>query len=208
MPDSVELKDLTNKPFFEFDKSGSHKLTPTSRRKLLLYIFLEAAATVVIYINYNFLINSYPLLAPTLLGASTAALAQSLHQYHKRRFSASNIFKFVIWGLINGCTTALWIESLVTHVESVLYRILLDQLIGAPCFQLTFHALSKMWDNANLSAPSSVSSISAYFSSLKYSYCYWPFVSVAMFMFIPPNLMFLSNCIANLVWNLILSRLS
>lgn len=208
MPDKIELADLNNKPFFDIDKSGAQKLTPGSRRKLWFYVFLETLASCLIYFNYNKLILLYPLMGPTLLGASTAALAQSINQFQERRFSESKIAKFITWGMINGCFTALWIDSLVRHVDSLLYTVLIDQLIGAPCFQLVFHILSKVWDGADLSVPAtSNTSTSTFFTALKYSYFYWPFVSVAIFIS-PPNTMFLGNCTANLIWNIILSKLS
>lgn len=207
MPESIELSDLKNKPFFEYDKpEGSARLSPAARRKIWCHLLLEIVASVVFYSTYGRLILVYPYLGPTLLGASTAALAQSLNQLHKGRPSTSRLFKFIIWGCINGCLTALWIDNLVARVESVFYRIIIDQLIGAPFFQLTFHLLGKLWDVAEPGQPSH--GIGAFFTALTLSYCYWPFVSIAMFVFIPPLYMFLSNCIANLIWNVILSRIS
>lgn len=207
MPDSIELADLKHKPFFDYDKpEGLARLTPAARRKIWLHIFVETLTSVIIYSTYTRLVLYYLFLAPTLLGASTAALAQSMNQLYKGRLSNSRLLKFVLWGCINGCFTALWIDTLVARVESVFYRILIDQLVGAPSFQLIFHLLGKVWDVAEPGQPSP--SISTFLMALSYSYCYWPFVSIAMFVFIPPPLMFISNCIANLIWNVILSRIS
>lgn len=205
MPESIELSDLKHKPFFEYDKPVG-RLSPLSRRKIWLHIFLETVASVVIYSSYTRLVLLYLFLAPTLLGASTAALAQSMNQLYKGRLSICKLLKFLIWGCINGCFTALWIDTLVARVDSVFYRILIDQLVGAPSFQLTFHLLGKVWDVADPGQPSPT--FSTFVTALSISYCYWPFVSVAMFVFIPPLLMFISNCVANLIWNMILSRIA
>ncbi|QWU89088.1 hypothetical protein CA3LBN_003411 [Candidozyma haemuli] len=205
MPESIELSDLKHKPFFEYEKPEG-RLSPQNRRKIWLHILLETIASVVIYSSYTKLVSLYSFLAPTLLGASTAALAQSMNQLYKGRLSVSKLLKFLIWGCINGCFTALWIDTLVARVDSVFYRILIDQLIGAPSFQLTFHLLGKVWDVAEPGHPSP--SFSTFITALSISYCYWPFVSIAMFVFIPPSLMFISNCVANLIWNMILSRIA
>ncbi|PSK39355.1 hypothetical protein C7M61_001965 [Candidozyma pseudohaemuli] len=205
MPESIELSDLKHKPFFEFEKPEG-RLSPQNRRKIWLHILLETIASVVIYSSYTKLVLLYLFLAPTLLGASTAALAQSMNQLYKGRLSVSKLLKFLIWGCINGCFTALWIDTLVARVDSVFYRILIDQLIGAPSFQLTFHLLGKVWDVAEPGHPSP--SFSTFLTALSISYCYWPFVSIAMFVFIPQLLMFISNCVANLIWNMILSRIA
>lgn len=195
----IELADLKNKPFYDLDEK---KLSVSGRRTIWLYMFLECVTSLVIYFNYGRLLLLYPLLAPTLLGASTAALAQSINQYIKGRLVDSRVVKFAIWGLINGCFSALWIEMLILNLDSVIYRVLLDQAVGAPLFQLLFNILSSVWDQDGQNTRAT------FFRALRYSYCYWPFVSIAMFVFVPPQFMFVCNCFANLLWNLILSRVT
>lgn len=195
---NIELSDLKNKPFLDVEEP---RAVPT-----VAYVALvaEVVATFQIYYSYEHLVLSYPLLAPTLLGAASAALAQTVTQFMKHKYSTNKLLKFLVWGCINGCFTALWIDVLVSRVENIFYRVLLDQTVGAPCFQLIFSVLSSLWEDTN----AGTSAHTNYLRSLRYSYCYWPFVSVTMFAFIPSRMMFFANCIANFVWNVILSKLS
>lgn len=197
MPNSIELSDLKHKPFHDLEDSA----VP---RRAYLFLLASVFATFQIYYSYESLVVSYPLLAPTLMGASSAAVAQSLTQFIKHKFSSNRMLKFIVWGSINGCFTALWIDMLVSRVENVVYRILIDQTVGAPFFQLIFSVLSSLWDDNNPVTGAHAN----YIRSLRYSYCYWPFASITMFVFIPPRLMFFANCIANFVWNVILSKLN
>lgn len=175
------------------------------QRKLISYIIIEALISLIIYYNYfKIEISTHHLIAPTILGASTAALAQSINQYSKRNFSLNRIFKFVVWGCINGCFTVLWIDMLIYQVDGLTYRIVVDQFIGAPTFQLIFSILNCLWDYGELNYTLK----NSYLKSLKFSYCYWPFFSICSFMFIPQSMIFPANCLANLIWNLILSKLT
>lgn len=197
MPNDIELSNLKHKPFADIEKPDVrfHRL----RHLVVLSIALELVALLLVYFNYAKLFNVYPLLAPTLLGALTAALAQLVHQLMREKLSGSRLLKFMVWGCINGCLTAMWIDTLVAQFDSAMYRVLIDQTVGAPLFQLVFSVLSSLWDNDSVPH-------NTYFRALRYSYCYWPFVSVGMFIFVPQPLMFPCNCIANLIWNLLLSR--
>ena len=78
----------------------------------------------------------------------------------------------MVWGFINGYFTSAWISILVTRVDNLFYRILLDQSCGTPMFQLIFNILNALWDQGEVF--SSATRI-AFFKSLKYSYCFWPF---------------------------------
>lgn len=174
------------------------------RRKVALYIILEGFTTLFIYYYYSLLLEIHPLFAPTLLGSSTAALAQTINQYAKVKFSLDKICKFLVWGGINGCFTDLWINLLLSNFDNLFYRIILDQLLGAPTFQLIFNILSTLWDHGEV-VPSTRAT---YFKSLKYSYCFWPFFSICEFTLVPENMMFPLNCLATLLWNVILSKLN
>lgn len=202
MPNSIELSDLNNKPFYDFNKTDAHELP----KRAYLYIFFEMMFSIILCTEYSAVALVYPLLAPILLGSSTAALAQLLNQYWKHKFSDKKVIKFIVWGAINSYFTTLWIDFLVLNVPKASSRILLDQLVGAPLFQLTFTVLSSFADS-DIPNPK-FTSRATYFRSLKYSYCYWPFVSTAMFTLIPPRFMFMSNCLANFIWNMILSKIA
>ena len=208
-----------NKPVALDDLKGIHKekidnlhrgldtnLYPTPKyvkRWLIINLAVEALVSATIYYNYDNLLTVHRLLAPALLGASTASLAQSMNQYVKKKLNFNKIMKFMVWGVINGSFTVLWIEFLMSRTDNLFYRILIDQLVGAPSFQLIFNVLSTLWDTGEISHNTKA----LYIRSLKYSYCFWPFFSMVSFGFIPQPLLFPANCLANLIWSLILSKL-
>lgn len=213
MPD-IELSDLKKKDFYpDLEKSAPvlddtnktlHPAPISLKRKLIVCLIIETIISLIIYYNYDTLVNIHQLLGPSLLGASTAALAQSINQFSKKKFDFNKICKFIVWGTINGLFTVLWVDMLITRFENLVYRILVDQAIGAPIFQMVFSILNSLWDNGELTASVRVK----YIKSLKYSYCYWPFFSIGLFSFIPKTMMFPANCLANLFWNIVLSKLS
>ncbi|CAK9440133.1 uncharacterized protein LODBEIA_P42330 [Lodderomyces beijingensis] len=181
-----------------------HHLHPSSKhilKKLYSAMLIEAAISITIYYNYSRIASVYPMVAPTLLGCSTAALAQSINQFSRKKFTLNKIFKFMVWGCINGYFTVAWINVLMVNFDNLFLRILVDQLVGSPTFQLVFNVLSTIWDQGE------VFSINAYIKSLKYSFCFWPIFSTISFTFIPQGLMFPCNCLASLIWNIILSKL-
>ncbi|ABN67061.1 predicted protein [Scheffersomyces stipitis CBS 6054] len=180
-----------------------HPMARSVHRKLVIYLVVEAVVSLTIYFNYDKLCNFNGVLGPALLGSSTAAMAQSINQYSKMKFNLSKVFQFMVWGAINGYFTVVWIDTLIVKVDNLVYRIIVDQAVGAPLFQLVFNILNSLWDHGEISAHTR----SSYIKSLKYSYCFWPFVSVCIFVFIPQVMMFPCNCMANLLWNMILSRL-
>lgn len=174
-----------------------------SRGKVIALILMEACFTGAIYTNYDNIKQVHPLLSPILLGAGTAALAQTFNQYVKHQLLYNRIFKFIIWGMINGCFTALWIDLVTRTFDTTVYRVLLDQLVGAPMFQLLFNILNSLWEHGELSRQTHI----AFFRSLRWSYCFWPVFLILAFGFLDPLLMFPANCLATLVWNVILSKL-
>ncbi|ODV81873.1 uncharacterized protein CANTADRAFT_127621 [Suhomyces tanzawaensis NRRL Y-17324] len=217
MPSAIPTNNLQEKIYQDLEKSNPlhpvdsassvlHYNPATSgiKRKLLLLLLVETVISLVVYYNYEHIGSLYTLLAPTLLGASTAALAQTLNQYQKKKLSINRILKFIVWGSINGYFTVLWIDMLIFQFDNLFYRIAVDQLVGAPTFQLFFTILNSLWDHGELTKKTRI----AYMISLRYSYCFWPFFSVASFMLIPQSMMFPCNCLANLIWNIILSRLA
>lgn len=216
MPEDIQLSHLNTRG----EKAHSNVLTvdddipplhlnlnpasKTLKRKLILYLVIEALISTIVYVKYDVIMEFHSLLAPALLGSSTAAFAQSINQYSKSKFSASKIYKFLLWGVINGVLTVLWINMLNFQFETVLYRIIIDQMIGAPTFQIVYNILSAIWENGDISSIM----LPVHMRSLKYSYCFWPFFSTLAFLFLPPEAFFPANCVANLIWNLILSKLS
>lgn len=209
----VEVSGLKRERYHDLEKSAitseeiNSPLYPAPKplkRKLIIYLLIESVVSLAFYCNYDQLINIHPLVAPTLLGSSTAALAQSINQYSKKKLNFNKVCKFILWGSINGVFTALWVELLMNKFSSTLHRIVVDQLVGAPIFQMVFNILSSLWENGEISA----STRQKYIKSLKYSYCYWPLFSIGTFIYIPKSMIIPANCLANLVWNIVLSKLS
>ena len=211
MPEEVELSHLLRDRSavaadFTGDVLPQHtnesKALYKIKRKLISYLLCEIAATSVIIFQYSPLRRANPLMAPMLLSALTAALAQSINQYQRKRFNFSSLCKFVVWGVINGTLTELWYDMLRTQFGKPIYRVLVDQAVGAPAFQMIFNMLSSLWETGEIGNIFLASGLRA----LKYSYYFWPLFSVCGFMVFPQEVMFPAYCCANLVWNLILSR--
>lgn len=202
MSGSIELADFHNKPFFELDNQNQKLHRPANA---YAYVTVEAIVTCIVFYNYDYLTTIYRPLGAACLGAATAALAQSLNQLVKYKFSDSRLLKFVAWGAINGLFTTLWIDVLLVQVPTPVLRITLDQTVGAPLFQLAFTILSTTWDGDTIPSPGMTV---VFLRSLRYSYCFWPFVSIATFTVVAPERMVICNCVASFIWNVILSRLS
>ncbi|CAN3366199.1 hypothetical protein DICA4_E32000 [Diutina catenulata] len=200
-------KDLEKEAEAAAAHSGNY-FTPkvkVSRSKTLLLMLVEAMALAAFYTNYDLIkLQIHPLAAPVLLGSATAALAQTFNQYTKSQLSYSRLSKFLVWGAINGMFTALWIDLVVRSTDNVVYRVLFDQLVGAPCFQLLFNVLNSLWEHGEITSTTRLS----FFKSLRYSYCFWPFFSILGFGFLDPEFMFPANCLGTLLWNVILSKLA
>lgn len=209
----IPLSNLSKTELYDDEASASdlirgfdsnlYPIPKAVKRNLILNLIWESCLSITIYYNYNNLAEWHRLLAPAFLGAATAMLAQSFNQFYRKKLNYSKILKFLIWGIINGCFTNLWIDLLVFRFENLAYRVLVDQMVGAPFFQLIFNILSNLWDYGEISTNFKV----IYLRSLKYSYCFWPFFSIASFIFIPQQFLFHCNCLANLFWSLILSKL-
>lgn len=202
------LEDGSIPLYHDVEKSSNPDYRPSTssvHRKLIISLVAESVIGFLVYYNYTAIeARLSPLVAPTLLGAATASLAQSLNQYSRKKFSLNRICKFIVWGCINGCFTALWIDILLNRIDNLVYRIMVDQMVGAPAFQMIFSILNSLWDTGDISPAMRQS----YLKALKYGYCFWPFFSVCAFVFIPQSMIFSANCLATLIWNLILSRIS
>lgn len=196
-----ELDDLRNKPFSNLQEKNHGHVFPKTAYTLVL---IELIAGFQVLYQYEGILKMYPNLGPTLLGAISAVLAQSVTQIAKKKHSTNKLLKFVCWGALNGMFSTIWIDYLVNNTESVVLQVAIDQSIGAPLFQLLFTLLLMVWDTETASGPSARA---VYFRSLRYSFCFWPFMSIAMFCFVPDNMMFLFNCFVNFVWNMILCKL-
>ncbi|EGV62243.1 hypothetical protein PSN45_000964 [Yamadazyma tenuis] len=201
-----DLKGFNKQPLEDLRHGLDAKLYPTPKyvlRRLVINLLVETVLSVAVYNIYDDLSTYYQLLGPALLGGSTAMLAQSITQFVRRKLSYNKICKFLVWGIINGSFTVLWYNMLLERVDDLIYQIVVDQMVGQPFFQLIFNVLSALWDHGEITA----NTRTIYLKSLKVSYCFWPFFSILVFAFIPPSLMFPSTCLANLLWNLVLSKL-
>lgn len=183
--------------------SNYYAIPKNVKQKLGLNLIGEIIISLLIYYYYDSILIAHKLLGPSMLGASTSMLAQSINQFVRQKLNYNKVIKFLVWGAINGCFTALWLNLLFVRFDNILHRIILDQLIGAPIFQLIFTILNTLWDHGEIHPNTK----NVYIRSLKFSLCFWPFFSILSFIFIPSSLLFPANCIANLVWSFILARL-
>lgn len=206
----IELQGLgrSEKKSLDLERGASKdymkKFKNACRKKLITAFVFEISITSGLYFEYRNIGEKFPLVANIALGASCGALAQTFAQVFRNSFSIRKIVKFVLWGALNGALTELWVGFLLLHINTPLMRIILDQTLGTPVFQAVFSILNSVWDHGRI-----VSEIKElYIKSLKWSYLFWPFFSVLQFLFIPSDMIFPANCIASLVWNILLSRLS
>lgn len=137
-----------------------------------------------------------------LIGLLLLVLAQLINQFYRRMYSMLQIAKFFVWGCINGVLTSLWIDMLFFQCPNTVSRVLVDQLIGLPMFQLTFLVMNAIWDNnSDIKTYLKIN----YVRSLKLSYLIWPCFSIISFSILPAHLIFPCNCLVNLGWNVVLS---
>ncbi|ODV97055.1 hypothetical protein PACTADRAFT_15555 [Pachysolen tannophilus NRRL Y-2460] len=175
-----------------------------SRRNLLALILVESLAAVVFFLKYDILVINHRLLGSCLLGSITSILGQTIDQFFKSNFSANKFFKFLLWGAINGLFSELWIDFIFVNArENNVKKILMDQIIGNPTFQLVFIIFSCIWDNNDIKLALRTS----YIKTLKLSFFIWPSFSILAFTILPENLVFPMNCILSLIWNVILSSI-
>lgn len=182
--------------------SSNSLLQPRHQRILLLLIVASSGALLHLVHNYETLKLEYgPLLVLVLVGLLSSGVAQLVNQFYKRLWHWLSILRFIVWGSINGVLTSLWIDMLIVQFPNIIVRVLVDQLVGSPCFQLIFLALAAIWDNSDIKTVLRVN----YLRSLKLSYLIWPSFSILSFSILPPELIFPCNCLVNLIWNVILS---
>lgn len=150
--------------------------------------------------------NGPKIVLSIIIGALCSVLAQLFNQIYKRRINITNVIKFFTWGCINGVLTSLWIDVLVLHFQDIVIRVMVDQIIGAPIFQLFFISLMTFWwDSEDAESKSSSNFKRNYFRALKLSYLIWPTFSIMSFALLPAELIFPCNCLVNLIWNIVLS---
>ncbi|GMM36552.1 hypothetical protein DASC09_038770 [Saccharomycopsis crataegensis] len=180
--------------------------TPTHRRhQRILFVsilFSLSGLTYMIHYYENLKIEYPPLAIIVIIGSLSSVIAQLINQFYRRHYSLSHVAKFLIWGCINGVLTSLWIDMLFVQFDHTVARVMVDQLIGSPFFQLVFLVLNAIWDNNNdIRTYLRVN----YLKSLKLSYLIWPCFSILSFSILPPEFIFPCNCLVNLIWNVILS---
>lgn len=188
------------------------------RTKALLsaIIILEVVAIVILIQNREVIDNVHQMLNSVLLGVLTAGFAQSIIQLF-RRVHYGRLFKFCLWGAMNGVMSSVWIDTLVVRLETPLHRILTDQFIGTPIFQTIFIIYNSLWENIDIKgAFKSVSKLhfmhcsqlltrnQTFWRMLGTSYLIWPVCSIVSFNFLPQHLIFPFTCFVNVIWTLAL----
>lgn len=183
--------------------SFQHPIRTRSKSLLLILTILEFIALVVVVHHREVIDNVHQLLNSVLLGIFSAVLGQSIIQLF-RQVHYNRLGKFVIWGAVNGALSSLWIDLLIYRFPDVISRVLVDQLVGSPIFQLIFVILNCLFENSNIS----IAMKTTYITTLKVCYMFWPICSIVSFQFLPPHLIFPFNCFISLIWNVVLSLLT
>lgn len=181
---------------------------PSKQRhqRILLVLIITAVVFLfhLVYYYESLAVSYNPNLIKVFIGSLSAVLAQLINQFYKKIYNVSHIVKFFVWGSINGVLTSLWIEMLLEYFPNLIFRVLFDQLVGSPLFQLVYLVLGSLWDNHDVATNLRVH----YFRSLKLSYLIWPSFSILSFSILPVELIFPCNCLVSLIWNVILSFLT
>lgn len=173
-------------------------------RLLLLALIVIHVVLLALVVQHREKIDDYhQLLNSVLLGTLTSSFGQSIIQLVKG-FNSKRLLKFLIWGWFNGVLSSIWLEYLVLNYTDALHRILFDQLVGSPIFQLIFTVFNAVYENASISNAIRTT----YLTTLKASYLVWPFCSIISFNFLPLHLIFPFNCLVTLLWSVILSLLT
>lgn len=120
-------------------------------KSLLAFLTVVEFISLIIVVKHREVIdNVHQLLNSVLLGILGATFGQSVIQLFKQ-VHYSKLVKFFIWGAINGILSSLWIDTLVYKFPDVFTRVMVDQLVGSPFFQLLFIILNCLWENTNIS---------------------------------------------------------
>jgi hypothetical protein len=174
------------------------------RRSLLLVIVaVQAVLSVFIYKNKEAVDGVHHVINSMLLSVMCSGAAQILIQFI-RPFNFKKLLKFWIWGGINGIVSAYWINFLVVQFENLPNRVLVDQSIGSPYFQLLFIVFNCLWEGHDV-----IPTLKRiYIKTLGLSYLIFPLSSIISFGFLPPNLIFPFNCLVTLIWTVVLSLLT
>lgn len=207
--DDIELGLLKDKPADwapeKTKASGSHIHRPPWNLKLFILVFFQLASTAAVVVHFDYLEAQSPLGLAALICLCLSGLSQGITQaFITRRANFSQLFKFYVWGVINGVTTKMWTELLIAKVPITILRVVFDQLGGNPMFQLAFLSLSAYWDATSISATLHES----FWKTLKSSWLIWPIFSMVAFFILPPNLIVPCNCVVNLTWCIILGLLT
>lgn len=157
-PLDLEKNELTIQP---------SPLKPRSKTLLSFITIIEFISLLIVIKHREVIDNVHQLLNSILLGIITATLGQSIIQLF-RQVHYDRIGKFFIWGAINGVLSSLWIDCLVYKLPDVLSRVLVDQLVGSPLFQLLFIVLNCLWENTDISI--AMKTVSIYEKFIKFKF--------------------------------------
>lgn len=207
--EDIELGLIKDKPAEWAPETGSaekhHIHRPPWNLKLLLLVFVQLASTAVVILHFDQLETQSPLGLAALICLCLSGLSQGITQaFITRRPNYSQLFKFYVWGVINGVTTKMWTDMLIARVPVTIFRVVCDQLCGNPGFQVMFLSLSAYWDATSISATLHES----LWKTLKSSWLIWPIFSMVAFFVLPQNLIVPCNCVVNLTWCVILGLIT
>ncbi|KAG5356569.1 hypothetical protein CJU90_1910 [Yarrowia sp. C11] len=206
--DDIELGLIKDKPAeWAPESAGSEKHIhrPPWNMKLFAVVLFQVITVGVVILHFTELETQSPLGLAALICLCLSGLSQGITQaFITRRSNYSQLFKFYVWGVINGVTTKMWTDMLIARVPVTILRVLIDQLCGNPGFQLMFLSLSAYWDATSISGTLHES----FWKTLKSSWLIWPIFSMVAFFVLPQNLIVPCNCVVNLTWCVILGLIT
>lgn len=175
------------------------------RYELLLIVctgFAHLVACLALFIYYEDLYKCSTRGTAAIIGVSMGGLSESLVQLYTRKCSLAGIVKFQVWGALNGIWTRCWTEKL-HELETPLFMVFLDQLIGNPLSVFFFTGLSAFWQGYDVDLYVKKN----YVPTLKASLFIWPLASALQFTVIPESHIVLFNVVVGFLWVLILGVL-
>ncbi|KAH3675653.1 hypothetical protein WICMUC_002570 [Wickerhamomyces mucosus] len=184
---------------------NNHQIS-RSRSVIYFTILIKLTSIFLLLKNRDLIENVHQLLNSILLGFLTAGLAQTIIQTF-RAVNFNKILKFALWGGISGISGSLWIDYLVVEFpknDDIIYRVAVDQLVGAPFFQSLFLIYNCLWEGNNIK----IAFHTNFLKTLLMSYLIWPASSVISFGYLPQHFIFPFTCAVGVVWTVILGLLN
>ncbi|ODV88364.1 hypothetical protein CANCADRAFT_29692 [Tortispora caseinolytica NRRL Y-17796] len=172
---------------------------------IVLFLVVECGLMFAVSANFQTLHQAYPYAVTALVSSILAAISQLLNQLlFVHKFMPARTLKFHTWGTVNGIINKYWYDLITPLFPSIPLRVIIDQCIGTPVFNVLFLSFSALWENHNI--PYTVRTKLR--TTLTSAYIIWPLFSFVSFQFIPQHLIVPAAGIVGILWTLILSKIT